>query len=108
MNSLKPSTIAATGIFQSCEAWANYAIGADKVSGSEGFERFYSGDWYHPTHYKLISRSNPEYSPNTALTEMSIIRESCVNDIIRAAKEVDEKLMRLQRMEEQMKLVAEQ
>lgn len=97
---------AVVGIAYSCRAWANHAVAADKLSGPEGFENFRSGDWLHYIHYKNIS-SNPEVSPQSALEEMSNCREKLVSDILKTAVQIDQMVMRLQRMEEQMKEVIE-
>ena len=103
--SLKPTPKNQTvvGIALSAETWARHAIGGDKRTGPEGFEKYRSqGGWYHPMHYRHISGSNPEWSPPEAADEMADIRECLVAEIDAHAKELDAMVMRLQRMEEQM------
>ena len=93
------------GIMLSAQDWARYAISADKKSSLQGFERFWVGEWYHPEHYKHISKIRPEFSKKDALDEMTQMRGSCVREIMQLACELDDMIMRLQRMEEQMREV---
>lgn len=93
------------GIMLSAQDWARYAIGANKIAGFDGFERFSIGGWYHPEHYKHISKIHPELSKKAALDEMTQMRGYCVHEIMQLASELDGMIMRLQRMEEQMKEV---
>ena len=95
------------GIMLSAQDWARYAIGADKISGLDGFERFSIGGWYHSPHYKHISQIHPEFSRKDALDEMTQMRGYCVHEIMQLASELDDMIKRLQRMEEQMKEVIE-
>lgn len=101
--SLKPTERnACVGIALSAETWARHAIGSDKQRGPEGFENFRSGDWHHYVHYQHIRNIRPDLSLFCAMDEMTWYRQKLVDDIERTARELDEQIMRLQRMEEQM------
>lgn len=105
---LTPRNEAVLRLALSAESWARHAIGGDKKSGKEGFENYRSqSGWYYPRHYYKISLQNPQWSPPEAIEEMSDIRENLVIEIENRAKELDEMVMRLQRMEEQMGTVLE-
>lgn len=109
--SLKPSirNTKIVGVALSVKTWVRHAVGSDKISGVEGFENYRSiGGWYFPMHCKHISNTCPEASHHLAIHEMSDIRESLISDIETRAVELDKMIMRLQRMEEQMKSVIEQ
>lgn len=98
---------AVCGIALSAETWARHAIGGDKRSGKQGFEEYRNaGGWFYSLHYKHINKSKPEWSPKEALPEMTSIREDIVDTIMSLAEQIDVNVMRLQRMEEQMKEVS--
>jgi hypothetical protein len=94
--------------FYSAEEWTRYAIGADKIVGSEGFKNFSSGNWYHPFNYRHINREYPNCSPAIAIEEMAEMRETLVDNIIRSARKLDEMIKRLAKMEKEMKEVMDQ
>ncbi len=105
--SLKINNTTVFGICYSAEDWARNAIGAEKRVGPEGFENFSSGGWHHYWHYKDIDRTYPWRSNKNTLEEMSQYRERLAEEIISLGKHLDERIMRLAKMEEQMKEVIE-
>ena len=91
----------------SAKDWANFAIGSkDKICGPEGFENYteYCG-WHHPIHYKHISKLNPAFSPLEAADEMAEVRLKLVDEIQYFAEISDEKIKRLEKMQQQMSTV---
>lgn len=103
--SLKPThkNHLAVGISYSAKDWANHAIGGDKIAGPEGFENFSVGGWNHWWHYKNIDKRFPERFRDGVLDEMSQMRENLVNDIMKIAELLDERVTRLEKMELQIK-----
>lgn len=91
------------GVALSARDWARHAVGGDKQSGSEGFEHYCSvGGWHYAPGYVHISAAQPQWSPPEAAEEMAEIMGLLRNEIERTAEVLDEKVIRLQRMEEQL------
>jgi hypothetical protein len=105
--SLKPTSLnfQTTGGVLSCEEWARRAIGLEKRSGKEGFSNYSSGEWRNYWNYRGIDREYPTLTKIEFVDEMSHFRQKLAQEIVDKGKEIDEMIMRLQKMEEEMKLV---
>jgi hypothetical protein len=93
--------------FLSAADFARFAIGADKVTGEEGYKNFSIGGWNHWWHYRDLSNSYPTTSPESALDEMSDYRQKLADHIVGLGLEMDRAISRLAKMEEEMKSVIE-
>lgn len=102
--SLKPHRIPAP-IF-SAEDFTRYAFGSGQiVKGEEGFHRLSCGEWQHHWHYKHISRTNPQFSPPEAASEMSDLLVNHREYVMKLARQLDAEIRRIGKMEEELAAV---
>jgi hypothetical protein len=105
--SLKPTSLnfQTMGGVLSCEEWARRAIGLEKRSGKEGFSNYSSGEWRNYWNYRWINKEYPTLTKVEFVDEMTDYREKLAKEIVDKGKEIDEMIMRLQKMEEEMRSV---
>jgi hypothetical protein len=108
--SLKPTSLnfQTMGGVLSCEEWARRAIGLEKRSGKEGFSNYSSGEWRNYWNYRGINNEYPTLTKIEFVDEMSHFRQKLAQEILVKGREVDKMIMRLDRMEEEIKLVIAQ
>lgn len=105
--SLKPTSLnfQTTGGVLSCEEWVRRAIGLEKRSGKEGFSNYSSGEWRNYWNYRGINNEYPTLTKFEFVDEMSYYREKLVKEIIEKGRELDGMIIRLEKMEEEMRSV---
>jgi hypothetical protein len=95
------------GIIWSVKDFARNAIGSDVTLGEEGFKDFSAGGWNHHWHYQRIHKEHPTLSPPEAIDEMADVRLRMVDHIMVLADQLDAALMRLAKMEDEMRHMIE-
>lgn len=103
--SLLPTS--SNGPFYSFEDFAKFAIGANKVVGEHGFAYFNAHEWDYSHSYTHINRFYPALSSSSALPEMTKIRSDYSRYIVAVAKELDQCLGRMAKMELEISEVIE-
>lgn len=92
----------------SCSDWARFALSLDRNPEKDGFRNYYSGDWMNFINYKYIDKEYPVLSKPEAIDEMIYYKQKLKEEIINNAKEIDNMLMRLAKMEEETNRVIKQ